>query len=90
MRPLVTDQYEIFCGIRHNIVYEKLEEFLKKLSQIAELIFFSGKFLAWLSSKICLGTFFNLRWSNFGNKAANMDGKTKQSVWEVTMDNGKN
>ncbi|XP_070506853.1 uncharacterized protein [Chironomus tepperi] len=41
LRPLVTDPYEIFCGIRHNIVYEKLEKFLKKLSQIAVLIFFS-------------------------------------------------
>lgn len=42
LRPLVTDQYEIFCGIRHNVVYEKLDKFLKKLSEIAEVMFFTG------------------------------------------------
>ncbi|XP_070506622.1 uncharacterized protein [Chironomus tepperi] len=41
MRPLVKDQEEIFCGIRHNVVNEKADKFLKKMSKIADLIFFN-------------------------------------------------
>jgi len=43
LRSFVKDPEEIFCGIRHNVVHEKIEELLKKLSEIAELIFFKGK-----------------------------------------------
>ena len=32
----------MLCGIRHNKVYENLDKLFKKLSEIAELVFYDG------------------------------------------------
>ncbi|KAL7050609.1 hypothetical protein ACKWTF_004145 [Chironomus riparius] len=41
LRILLKDLKEVLCGIRHQKVYERLEEFLEDISQIADLVFYN-------------------------------------------------
>ena len=42
LAPMASNKKEMLCGLRQNVVYKELDTFLKKLSQIAELVFYEG------------------------------------------------
>ena len=65
MRTLVPDQKEKLCGIRHKNVYENLDNLLKKLSQIAELVFCQGLYSVIFHIQFIRFNIFLSRWSRF-------------------------